>query len=379
MPNKTFTEVSRNSWSGRIRGSITGLLIGILIFLAGFPLLFWNEGRAIQRHKTLIEGGRTVVSIAADRVDPANSDKLVHLTGLADTDEVLTDPVFGVSVNALKLTRSVEMYQWTENSESKTERKRGGETETVTTYSYSKTWSERPIRSANFKIPEGHENPAEMPFNSMHQTAQRVSLGAFILPDSLINRIQNFEPFHIDSENALPQAIDGRAQFHDGGFYIGANPSAPEVGDTRINFRIVRPTEISVMAMQIDDTFEPYRTSVGGTINLLQTGVHTSEEMIVRAQRDNMLLTWLLRFAGFMMMFVGLMLFMRPMAVIADFLPFLGRIVSAGTGIISFLISSSLSLTTIAIAWIFYRPLLGILLLLVVAALLFTIRKRVKS
>jgi hypothetical protein len=256
---------------------------------------------------------------------------------------------------------------------------RGGETETVTTYSYSKTWSERPIRSANFKIPEGHENPAEMPFNSMHQTAQSVTLGAFILPDSLINRIQNFETFHIDSEKALPQAIDGRAQFHDGGFYIGANPSAPEVGDTRINFRIVRPTEISVMAMQIDDTFEPYRTSVGGTINLLQTGVHTSEEMIVRSQRDNMLLTWLLRFAGFMMMFVGLMLFMRPMAVIADFLPFLGRIVSAGTGIISFLISSSLSLTTIAIAWIFYRPLLGILLLLVVAALMFTIRKKVKS
>jgi hypothetical protein len=47
----------------------------------------------------------------------------------------------------------------------------------------------------------------------------------------------------------------------------------------------------------------------------------------------------------------------------------LGDIVGAGTGIISFLLAALLSVLTISIAWIVYRPILGILLMVVSAAL----------
>ncbi|OPX27433.1 MAG: hypothetical protein B1H07_01620 [Campylobacteraceae bacterium 4484_166] len=46
-------------------------------------------------------------------------------------------------------------------------------------------------------------------------------------------------------------------------------------------------------------------------------------------------------------------------------MPLLGDIVSLGIGFISFVVAFCLSLSTIGIAWIFYRPLLGISLVLV--------------
>ena len=49
MSEESFTDVSHTSWGGRIKTSFKGLLFGLILFLGAFPLLFWNEGRAINR------------------------------------------------------------------------------------------------------------------------------------------------------------------------------------------------------------------------------------------------------------------------------------------------------------------------------------------
>ena len=41
----TFTEVTSQSWFGRIGGAIKGILIGFILLIVGVGLLFWNEGR----------------------------------------------------------------------------------------------------------------------------------------------------------------------------------------------------------------------------------------------------------------------------------------------------------------------------------------------
>ena len=41
----SFTVTSSESWFGRIIGSIKSVLVGLVLFVAAFPLLFWNEGR----------------------------------------------------------------------------------------------------------------------------------------------------------------------------------------------------------------------------------------------------------------------------------------------------------------------------------------------
>lgn len=153
MSQDRFTEVTSQSWGSRIGGAFKGIVLGLVLFVLAFPLLFWNEGRAVKTYQTLKEGGRNVVTVAADSVEAANAGHLIHVTGLADTDATLTDPVFNVSAKALKLKRSVEMYQWKEGSSSKTKKKLGGGTETTTEYSYSKEWSERLVNLTTSSSP----------------------------------------------------------------------------------------------------------------------------------------------------------------------------------------------------------------------------------
>ena len=121
----TYTEVTSKSWFSRLAESIKSVLIGFLLFLVAFPVLFWNEGRAVQTARSLEEGAGLVVSIPAGTADKGNDGKLVHTTGDATTTETLRDPEFGVSAQAIRLLRTVEMYQWVQHEKTETRQKLG--------------------------------------------------------------------------------------------------------------------------------------------------------------------------------------------------------------------------------------------------------------
>jgi hypothetical protein len=78
-------------------------------------------------------------------------------------------------------------------------------------------------------------------------------------------------------------------------------------------------------------------------------------------------------------MMIGLSMIFKVFSVLADVLPFLGSIVEAGTGFIAFLLAGVLSLITIAVAWIVFRPLLGIILLAVAGGLIVLIGGKIKA
>jgi hypothetical protein len=142
------------------------------------------------------------------------------------------------------------------------------------------------------------------------------------------------------------------------------------VGDVRISFEVVEPTAVSLIAEQSGSSFKPFETSNGRTIHMLSAGSHTPEAMFETAQEGNRALTWTLRIVGISMMFLGLMTVLRPLAVVASFLPFLETLAGFGLGLVAILVALPFSLLTIAIAWLFYRPLLAIVLIAVGAALL---------
>lgn len=379
MSTDPITEVTHESWFSRIGGAIKGILVGLVLFVVAFPLLFWNEGRAVKRYKTIKEGGGAVISVASDEVLPANAGKLIHISGKANTEATLTDPVFGVSANALKLRRFVEMYQWKESTESQTEKKLGGGTETTKTTTYGKVWSDKSISSAKFKESAGHQNPDALPFESTDQTADVVTLGAFTLSPSLIRSIKSYEALSVGKDVPLVDLPGKKVRLFEGGFYIGADPAAPQIGDVRIIFKVVKPTEVSVIAKQVGNTFEPYRAKAGGSLELLETGVCTAEAMIQAAQDSNRMLTWILRLVGYVVMLVGLNMIFKVVSVLADVLPMLGSIVRAGTGLIAFLLAAILSLITIAVAWIVFRPILGLILIVAAVGLTFAIKGKLKS
>lgn len=376
--------VSNQSWLGRIRESFKSFLVGFALFIAAFPVLFLNEGRAVRTEKSLKEGQGAVVTVPADRVDAANDQKLVHLSGQATTEEKLSDPEFGIAANAIKLRRNVEMYQWQEKKESTTEKRAGGSTETKTTYTYSKGWSGGVADSSSFNEATGHENPSSIPYQNHEETAQKVTVGAFNLTPSLVGMMDEFEPVPVDDQAAtLPEALKAKVKVHDSGYYLGAEPQTPQVGDVRISFAAVKPADVSVVSKQTGNTFEAYHASAGMDIEMLKRGVHTAKDMFESALAQNTMLTWILRAVGFVMMFLGLVMFFRPLSVLGDVVPFIGSMLAFGTGIFALAISGALSVGTIAVAWVVYRPVLGILLLSVaiaaMVALVMTGRKRAAS
>ncbi len=183
-----IVEETTTSWGSRVGQSFKGILFGFVLIIASIALLFWNEGKTIKREKALTETGSLAVSVKSDSIDAANEDKVIHLSGDVTTDSILSDPDFNVNINALKLVRNVEMYQWKENQETKKERTSGGGEKEVTTYTYSKTWSPTLIDSSAFKE-AGHENPVAMPFVSEEFVAANANLGAFSLTSEQIENL----------------------------------------------------------------------------------------------------------------------------------------------------------------------------------------------
>jgi hypothetical protein len=365
MGGDSFTEVTGQSWFSRLFESIKSVLLGIVLFVVAFPVLFWNEGRAVRTAKSLAEGASVVVSVPADAVNPANEGKLVHLTGVATTTETLSDPEFGISAPAIKLKRQVEMYQWEEQKKSQSRKKLGGGTETVTTYNYRQAWSSSLIDSNAFRHREGHENPGAMPVASQAWTAQQVTLGAFTLAGAQVSALSNFEAYPADESSAAALAPDmkEKAKLASGGYYLGKDPAAPAIGDTKVSFQIVRPATVSIVARQISNTFEAYQAKAGGSILLLTYGTASADSMFKTAEESNVITTWVLRGAGFLLMGLGLFLVFRPIAVVADVLPILGSLMGMGIGLFAVVVAACLSLVTIAVSWLFYRPLVGIGLL----------------
>ena len=373
MPD-SIQVTSSSSWFSRLGKAFTGIVVGIIFIIVGIALLFWNEGRAVKTYNTLKEGQGLVIDVASDSVDAANDGKLVHLTADALTDETLVDQDFGISANVIRLRRDVLMYQWEETRQTETRKKIGGGEETVTTYTYSKEWRRSLNDSSNFQSPSGHENPSEFPFDSMTWDAENVPVGAFYLSPDLVSQLSDFADLSV---REIPEgaAWPEDAKLGNGGIFLGADTAQPQIGDVWINFSVVEQGPVSLIAAQNGDTFAEYQTKAGGTIAMIVAGNVPAQQMFEDAIAQNTLITWLVRLGGFILIWIGFGLLFAPLSVLADIVPLFGSLVGAATGLIAFLLALAVALTVIAIAWVVFRPLLGItLLVLAVAALFFGFR-----
>ncbi len=361
----SYTEVTSQNWFSRIRESIKGILFGIIVIPIMIVLLWWNEGRAVTTANSLKEGAAAVVHVAADKVDPANDKKLVHVTGDAKADGPVVDTDYGVSVPALRLVRTEEIYQWEEHKKSETKQKVGGGEETTTTYSYDKKWVDKPVKSSEFKKPDGHTNEGDLISGNANISADKVTLGAFAVPENFVKQMGSpIKSALTDADLAkLPADLKEGTKIQDGAFYFGEKPKDPKIGDVRVSYEIVKPGTFSILAEQLDGTFEPYQTKAGDPIDFIEEGTISAEKMFKDAAKANAIETWVIRFLGFLFMAFGFMAIMKPLSVLGSVIPFIGDLIGMGTGLISFVLAATISFLVIAIAWIFVRPLLGIVML----------------
>ena len=144
----------------------------------------------------------------------------------------------------------------------------------------------------------------------------------------------------------------------------------------RVSYSVVRPQLVSVVARQQGSSFDAYPTKAGNTLLMLEAGERTAADMFRSADVENQVLTWILRAVGFVLLFAGVMLVFRPISVLGSVVPLVGSLLGAGLFVFSLGIALTVSLGTIAVAWVFYRPLLAFGLFAVTAAVLALLYRR---
>ena len=180
-----YTEVTSKSWFQRIGESFGGILGGFVLIALATWLLWWNEGRTFKTAGAIGEAELVTEDVSdVSRIDPALEGKVIHAIARAETKDILRDPVFGVEVQAINLAKDVEYYQWEEHSHSETRKKLGGGEETVTTYTYEKEWTSRPVDSNSFKDPAYRGlNTTLAQLDGKTIWASNVTFGAYKLPE----------------------------------------------------------------------------------------------------------------------------------------------------------------------------------------------------
>ena len=105
------------------------------------------------------------------------------------------------------------------------------------------------------------------------------------------------------------------------------------------------------------------------TIGTITEGSKSGDDILNELASANKAITWVLRFVGWLVCWFGLQLVAGPVALAPDFIPVVGDMIGGILGPIlcclTCTLATSFALLAIAIAWLAYRPLIGVPLLLV--------------
>ena len=409
-----YQETKTTGYGTRLSNSIRGIGTGFLMLLGGTVLLWWNEGRAVKTTQMLEEAQGVAVHVDdVSNADPSLNGKLIHATAFTQTKDSLSDATFGIGSVAIKLDRKVQYYQWVEHSKTETKDKIGGSKEEVTTYYYEKEWNGSPVNSQEFSDPDyQNRNFVVMNIEDQSSMAENVTFGAYKLPKDLIRSISGTVPMALSfSQEQLREwnrdvrkVFESMAPAANNTAAVAAETPAAAEGDSAkvqtvaaaeteqiakqefdyvhvngnvlYSFTKVMPGEASVIAVVNGDKLQSYVAKNGKTLSVLTSGAVSMENMFENQHKSNSLMTWILRFIGLFLVVIGFKGIFGILITLLKVLPFLADIVGLGIGLICKVLGLVWSLLIIAIAWLFYRPVIaGVLLAAIVALIVFLVKK----
>jgi len=283
----------------------------LLLFVCGTWLLWWNEGISAAVSGAIGSARPITVELRnLEKADPSFSGKMVHATGLADTKDTLTDPLTSASATAIRLERKVQFYQITEHKSSRTTGTGENKKETIT-YTYEEKWVARPINSSYFYYKEYDKNVILMDIPNETFFAPHVTFGAYLLSPPITSAMSGSVPIDVTvvSEDVEKLAMQitppsvlaaGRSYVHVRGsvVHLGRNPSSPAIGDIRITYTAVLPSEVSILGQVAGNTIEPFKASNGSTFSRVYMGNAGMNEMYGEAETQNTTNMWLRRVMG---------------------------------------------------------------------------------
>ena len=368
MNSDVVKVTNKQGFFGKLGNSFSGIVVGIILLFGGISLLWWNEHNNVKNIKDVKEMRNQVIDVSSSKIDEANEGKLIATNGkLNYNDSVMTDSTFNISAKTPVLSRTVEMYQWVE--ESKTE-------DDTTTYTYKKEWKDEIVDSTEFNSIKGHENPAYMAYESdKFVTDEDLKVGEFTL-------ISSFKDLLSTDKNVVPEEgivlPEGYILFNK---YItnSADMENPQVGDIRISYQKADYKDVSVLGKQVGDTIAEYTTKKNTNIKKIVKGTTNGTGMINEIESANKFMKWIYRFLGIFLIVIGISSILGPITTLIGYIPFVGKVVNSMIGVISFLVGLAISLVVIAISWFAARPIVAIVSLVIAAALIFVFVKYVKK
>lgn len=346
-----------------LSSSFGGIIIGILMLIGGISLLWWNEHNNVKNIKNVKEMRDQVIDVSSKEVDSQYDGKLIATNGKLDyNNATLTDSELGVNVVSPALSRTVEVYQWIEESETNDD---------TTTYTYKKEWSEKFIDSEEFNTPAGHENPVEdtIKYSSERfETEETLKVGAYTLSDSFKSLLSTDKKVSIPDELILPE---GYTNYNNRYITNSTDMASPQVGDIRISYEKADYKDVSVLGKQDSDTIVEYTTKNNTNIKKIVKGTTNGTGMINDIESANKFSKWMYRFLGTLLIVLGVGAILGPITTLIGYIPFLGNVVNSVIGVISFLIGLGIALIVIAISWFAARPIVAICSLVGVAVIIF--------
>lgn len=412
----SVTVSSHHSYGSRVGNSFKAILWWILLVIISIILLFWNEKNYVETKAALKEWAEIVQEATIDQINPDLEWKEIHVSGkTASDDEALKDNIFWVVTDNLKLKRNVEMYQWYEESHEECHDNYWWSEDCETTYTYNTKWDEDAIDSSSFYSRNGHENPSAWEYESDEQVKEPITLWAYTLTTVFVNQLTDYKTINLSEQNInIPEKykliaeqkntsntsvednnnsyLYGDSQettttaasnekFHINGdqIYIWADPTNPAVWDLRITFSSVNPSTISVIWKQMNNELTSYKVSNWRNINLLSQGNVSAEDMFIEAQKENKMMTWIIRFIWLLLMYCGFAAMFKFIETLAKVLPFLANIIWVWTGIIALCLTLIVWFVTIGISWLIVRPIVWICCLIIAAGGIFLLIKSRKT
>ncbi len=373
-----FSETKTTGFLSRLFNSVMGIFIGIILFFGSFMLLFWNEGRP-NNYDTY----KTAVEMDATNEASENNLRLVAAKGKLTANERVGDGLYLIPAENVYVKRQVEVYSWSEKSESTSQSNIGGSETTSTTYTYEKKWVNEAPDSGSFRKPEGHINIQKTIQDSVSASKDaRLGIHNINLIQTTLPELQKLIPNPGNTTIASMTFPAGSVipQITNDYIYIGKSSiDTPQIGDMKISYYILPAgTEVIAFAKKNGLTLEKFKAENGVEAYRLFKG--TRDEALAAVQTEDTIMRWVFRGIGFMMMWIGMMMILGPLSVISDIIPFIGKVTGMILSGITFLIAFVLSAITIVVSMILHNIyallVIGLLLIGLIGFVLYKRRQK---